>query len=368
MDASAFFSAKRDMPTDLRTAQLSRLPLWVKEQSFFMAGVINAEALSTFREAAQQVIDGNLSEQQALALIRGGLKKAGYKAGDGQEGTIKDLNTVRRQLVSLRTAVALARGYAKEVQYRASIAAFPCKELKRVGSAKVPRRWQQTIWPNAAAQRNAGFPDLVVLRPDVMMAPVGDPLWPMLSDFGAPYDPLKYGTGMRQSPVGFRAAQAQGLLPKAALKPGGARVPSSPDIPQPPEPPIPSIGNSLEVKPDIKKEERPALSETLGGLARWEGDSLIFTDPNGTRPALPEQLAPVLRGLNVDGTENYQLAAVKEWLALGGDEDAFAAMREKHAGTDLLDDWNRLTDRLQAGSPGLDLLVLLANLVRFLIT
>ncbi len=63
-----YFRKKTPLPTELRTREFARLPLWIKEQSFFMAGVMRAEALNTFRQAAQGVIDGTVSEQEALRI------------------------------------------------------------------------------------------------------------------------------------------------------------------------------------------------------------------------------------------------------------------------------------------------------------
>ncbi len=373
MTPSEFFARKVDLPTDLRTRELARLPLQIREQAFFMAGVVRAETLSVFRSAAQDVLSGKLSEQEALRQIREGLTRTGYRAGDGQEGTIKDLNTVRRQLVSLRTSVALASGYGAEVKALKARAIYPAKELVRASPAAHPRRWETVLWPQAATERNRLHLDLPKLHPDKMIAPVGDPIWIMLSDFGAPYDPLKWGSGMRQRPVGYARAKALGLLtpPAPAPSPNPPEIsPASPsNAPEisPPSPPLPSPGASLAVTPQIPTEMRPAVERSLRGLAVWEDDKLLFTDPNGTRPWTPVQLAPIIRPPNLDGTDNYQRTALAEWLRLGGNEDAVALMRSQNAGTDLLDDWHRLTWRLQQSSPSLPLLDLLASLASLLL-
>lgn len=377
MSPSEFLRSKKLLPTDLRTKQLSRLPLWIKEQSFFMAGVTDAVLLESFRDAAQAVVDGRLSEAEATQGIREALAATGYQPGDGQEGTIKDVSTLRRQMLSLRTAVALAQGYGAEAKQWKAAAVFPAKELYRAAGAKIPRQWAR-LWPEAAKARNASMPDALPLRDDLMMAPMGDPIWVMLSDFGAPYDPLKYGSKMRQRPVGRRAAIAAGIVsenaeartPKPEGKPNAeSPAPEAPKVASAaPEPVIPSPGAELEVKPGLPEAARARVERDLKGLARWEGDSLIFTDPNGTRPSTPEALAPVIAGPNVDGTANFQRLALAEWQALGGDENALAEMRRKHAGEDMLDDFNRLADRLQRGSPGVRLVDLLAGLAGFLAT
>lgn len=354
MTPSQFINSKKQLPTDLRTRELSRLPLWVKEQAFFMAGVTNAVVLGAFREAAQAVVDGRMSEAEATRGIREALARTGYQPGDGQEGTIKDLSTLRRQMVTLRTNVALARGYGAEVKQVAARAIFPAKELYRASASRAPRMWPR-MWAEAVARRNAERPDLPPLSADTMMAPLGDRIWVMLSDFGAPYDPLKYGSRMRQRPVGKRAAREAGILPPedgnetdfvtTVRSPGEAMVV---------RPALPDAGAKREVERALK------------GLGEWQGEDLIFTDPNGTRPAGPAALARVIGRPNVDGTRNYQERALARWLELGGDEEALAEMRRVHAGEDMLDDFNRLVDRMQRAEPGAAIVDLLGALAEML--
>jgi len=53
--AEDYFRGKAVLPTELRTREFARLPLWIKEQSFFMAGVMEAELAGAFQRAAQAV-------------------------------------------------------------------------------------------------------------------------------------------------------------------------------------------------------------------------------------------------------------------------------------------------------------------------
>lgn len=348
MTAAEFQQLKTVLPTDLRTRELARLPAWVKEQASFMAGVTQATLAEAFRDAAARVAAGELSEQEALRDIRRALQETGYQPGDGQEGTIKDVSTLRRQMVSLRTAVELARGWAREQEQRKAGAAFPAQELFRAAGRKKARPWASRVWPAAVAQRNAARPDLPPLKDEVFIAPVGDPVWLLLSDFGVTYDPLKYGTGMRRRPVGFRKAQELGILP-----------------PRRPAEPVRSPGERLEVPAaDWTPAQRADALRRLPGLAEFspDGTALRFTDPNGTRPYPPPALARLIARPNGDGSDNYQLTALREWEALGGDENALAELRTRYAGRDLLDDFNRLTWRLEQADPSRSIVGLLTEL------
>ena len=330
--AEEYFRGKAVLPTELRTREFARLPLWIKEQSFFMAGVTEAELAGAFQRAAQAVLDGKMGEAEATRIIREGLEKSGYRPEPGQEGTIKDLNSVHRQLINLRTNVALANGWASDAKRRQKSTLYPAYELVRGRNANEPRLWQQKLWPEAVAASGSKA------KPDIMAALLDDPIWLHLSDFGVPYAPLKWGSGMAQVSVIKSKAREMGLLP-----PKGQPQP-------PPAKPPESLNSTLEVAADqIPKEKRNEMLEKLDGTAVFVGDKIVFTDPNGSRPWPVPVLGNLLPRQNVDGTENYQKRALREWRNLGGDAAAMAAMEKEFAGTDLLDDWNMLVRRVTAG-------------------
>ena len=328
--AEEYFRGKAVLPTELRTREFARLPLWIKEQSFFMAGVIEAELAGAFQRASQAILDGKMGEAEATRIIREGLEKSGYKPEPGQEGTIKDLNSVHRQLINLRTNVALANGWTNDVKRRQSANIQPALKLVRGRNANEPRLWETKLWPEAVAASGSKA------SPDRMAALIDDPIWLYMSDFGVPYAPLKWGSGMRQVAVFKTQAREWGLLPAKGEPP--------------PVKPPGSLNSTLEVAADqIPPKQRNEMLEKLDGTAVFVKDKLVFTDPNGSRPWPVPVLANLLPRMNVDGTENYQKRALREWRNLGGDSAAMAAMEKEFAGTDLLDDWNMLVRRVTAG-------------------
>jgi hypothetical protein len=348
--AEEYFRGKAVLPTELRTREFARLPLWIKEQSFFMAGVIEAELAGAFQRASQAILDGKMGEAEATRIIREGLEKSGYKPEPGQEGTIKDLSTVHRQLINLRTNVALANGWANDANRRKSANIQPALKLVRGRNANEPRLWQTKLWPEAVAASGSAA------SPDRMAALIDDPIWLYLSDFGVPYTPLKWGSGMNQVAVFKTQAREWGLLPPKG-KP--------PEV-KPPE----SLNSTLEVAADqIPPDKRNEMLEKLNGLAVFQKDKLVFTDPNGSRPWPIPVLANLLPRQNVDGTENYQKRALREWQELGGDDAAMRAMEKDFAGTDLLDDWGMLVrrvktaERIQTTTALVDALANLVSLV-----
>ena len=344
--AEEYFRGKRVLPTNLRSKDFYLLPLWVKEQSFFMAATMDAQIAGAFQRASQAVLDGEMGEAEATRIIREGLTKSGYKPKPGEEGTIKDLNTIHRQLINLRTNVALANGWVNDVKRRQSANIQPALKLVRGRIANEPRIWAERIWPQAVAASGSKA------SPDRMAALIDDPIWLYMSDFGVPYAPLKWGSGMRQVGVFKTQAREWGLLPAKGAPP--------------PVKPPGSLNSTLEVAADqIPPDKRREVLENLNGMGVFVGDKLVATDPNGSRPWPVPVLANLLVRPNVDGTENYQKQALAEWKELGGDEEAMKKMAEKFAGTPTLEDFNMLARRIEAAQKivGVVLLVdALANL------
>ena len=131
-----------------------------------------------------------------------------------------------------------------------------------------------------------------------------------------------------------------------------------------------TLNSTLEVAADqIPPEKRKETLEKLDGLAVFVKDKLVFTDPNGSRPWPVPILANLLPRANVDGTENYQKRALREWRNLGGDAAAMKAMEKEFSGTDLLDDWGMLVrrvttaERIQTTTALVDALANLVSLV-----
>jgi hypothetical protein len=344
--AEEYFRNKRVLPTKLRTKGFERLPLWVKEQSFFMAGVMDVQLAGAFQRAAQAVLDGEMGEAEATRIIREGITASGYQPEPGQKGTIQDLNTIHRQLINLRTNVALANGWVADAQRRQVSTLYPAMKLVRGRNANEPRLWTEKLWPEAVAASGSKA------KPDQMAALLDDPIWLYLSDFGVPYTPLKWGSGMTQISLIKSKARDMGLLP--------------PKGKVPPAKPAGSLNATLEIAADqIPADKRREVLENLNGMGVFMGDKLVATDPNGSRPWPVDVLANLLPRPNVDGTENYQKQALAEWKKLGGDTEAMKKMAEKFKGTPTLDDFNMLTRRIEAAEKivGVVLLVdALANL------
>lgn len=344
-DARKLLDAKLGIPGEMRTAEWAMLPQWLRERTFYMAGVHQAEILDEFRGEVAKIAQGETSIPQAEKRLGKFLDAAGYRPAPGQEGTIKDLRSWRRMRVALRTNVELLQGWGqKESGLRAgAAAAFPAWELVRYAPRAVPRDWPARFTLSGGE-----------IRGGRMIALKDSPVWAELGNFedgiGVDYPPFAWGSGMGWRAVGFREARELGLIP-----PGW----------RPPAPrPVSSPNEALETTPRVSE---PALREELArrmrGLAEWQGDKFVFTDPNGSRRMDAEKLAGVW-ALGMDplfhreraGTGNdeglVQRLALQLWSE---NHDQFTRKIDPDTGEDtepppgrldLFDDLVRLFDRL----------------------
>jgi len=328
MLADEYFRAKESVPAELRTAEWERAGQWVKERAFFSAAVTETEILDEFRQWAQKVVEGSTDESTARVQLQLFLDRVGYKPEAGQEGTIKDLRSLRRLTVMLRTNRQLAQGYAEKVRGfgPGAIRLYPAWELVRLGPVpQVPRDWRAR-WLKVGGTLT---PDgrMIALKQDLIWAELGS-REAFEDALNVDYPPFAWQSGMGWMPVKFQEVKALGMLE-------GWRPPETK--------PLASPNESLEVKPRIQSGVlRHALAEKLQGLAEWRGDTLVFTDPNGTRKLTQQEAAKVITAKLPDGfADNHQARAAKLWL-----ENAAKHIKFKK-GRDILDDFSRLLERIE---------------------
>jgi hypothetical protein len=346
-DSREFFAKKLMVPSELSSADWRMVPGHLKERIFFMGGVTDREMLAAFSEAILVILSGEQGEAQATRIIRDAVKRVGYQPGPGWAGTSRDLNNVCRQLETLRTGLALANGWTNDVSRRQNAKLMPVLKLVRGRIAEEPRLWETKLWPEAVAASGSKA------RPDIMAALIDDPIWLYLSDFGVPYTPLKWGSGMNQVAVFKSQAREIGLLP-----PKGAGVGMG--------------GEGRGYDWGRLREEAEGLTEAglreaivswLGGVAEWCGDRLVYAEPNGTTVYGLEELAWVLTHPPGELSGSRQLCALWEWRALGASEAATVAFARKWTGQRVYEDFDRLSVRLRASDPGVGLTELLCGLV-----
>lgn len=333
--AGSLFGEKTTIPAELRTAEWSMTSQWLRERSFYMAGVTRAEILDTFRGEVSSVIEGGTSEAESLRRIEDFLDGMGYQAETGEEGTIKDLRTSRRILVALRTNVRVVQGWRrKERGLRdAALRAFPCWELVRVEERKHERDWP-TRWVEMGGTLYNGR--MIALKTDDIWRRLGSEFPDSLM---VDHPPFAWSSGMGWAQVGRAEAIALGVLKE--------------ESPEQESKPVSSPNETLELKPKVKSERvRKALADEMKGLAKWEGDKFVFADPNGTRPYTGAELVEVwkqpmpepFQGLL--GKGQMQREATRMWAE---DHNQFRAEKEGEAppaGLDVQENLRRAFQRI----------------------
>lgn len=339
-----FLRGKTSAPSELRTAEWLAVPREIRERAFFMAAVEDAEILDKFRAGVEAIARGEKSESEVMAELHDDLKARGYQPAPGQEGTIKDLRSIARMRVALRTNVEAARSYGQWRRQQQALAAFPATRYQRGRQANVPRDWPARWNAARAATAEAGATEATGEHDMVALA--NHPLWtdPEFNELGSPWPPFAFGSGMMTMPVPRAEAVALGLIPAKDAEGEEAdflRVLL--------EPADRSFNETLAARPAVASQPlRDALADRLRGFAEWDGPVLRFTDPNGTRPGGIADIADIVtRPLPVDPFTrepfpNLQAAAVE---ALLSDPAEFA----RNPGRDRWTDLARLVARTVPG-------------------
>lgn len=333
--ASDYMRGKQSVPSDMRTAQWDVVSAWCKERSFFMASVTSAETLQAFRSAVQQMVDGTMSGTDARKLLRMHLQGSGYQAPAGLEGTIKDLSTTARLKVTLDINVAMARGWAQMNQFKGDIA-HPGIMLYR----DIRPKGQPRPWVSICRERVGNMPGVVLTgNPDEpMVALSNSPAWAMISRFGQPYPPFDYNSGMRIKPVSLDDCIDKYHL----ITEDDADTLAAIEQDQ-----MPALNDGTACTPQVSERAlRDELTRQLQGLAEWQGDKLVMTDPNGTRPYSAARIGEVITATLPAGLPNLQADALRAWVE---DHTQFNSRSEDHIGLDTIEDLGRLFRRILPG-------------------
>ena len=292
--AEAYLKRKQDVPTNLTSREMAELDYQIRERAFWSATVNNAKVVNAMHKACNDYAAGKLSMSDARLAMQRALNSTGYKPADGTKGSIRDLNSFRRQDLILRTNLEMAQGYARFAEAQEDLDLYPCFELIRIRQSRQPRDWTSR-WQAAGGKLYNGR----------MIAEVNSPIWTEISRFKQPYPPFDFNSGMGLRDVSRKEAVESGVI-------------DADNFAQPQE--LPSMNENLETEiPGANDALKKDISERMKGLAKWDGDKLVFTDPNGTKPYSATEIVDVLNkplpdNFYGDGKSPYhQRDALAEW-------------------------------------------------------
>ncbi|MDR2981994.1 MAG: hypothetical protein LBV12_07070 [Puniceicoccales bacterium] len=231
---------------------MATLPAEARNAAFFSSGVNKARIL----EDMQRGIDAELS---LASDEHGTMNRTRFVsdmrellgAPEGDSGSLKDITSRRRlELIhdfQIQNAFSESRhATAQDEDY---LQAFPARELIRVEDRKEKRDWQ-AIWQAAGGKLYNGR----------MIARQGDPIWTAISQFGNPWAPFAWGSGMDTEDIDRDESLALGVL--------------QPDQPVEPEEfsAAPPEANVAELSPDALQFLERLFGDALtitDGIARW---------------------------------------------------------------------------------------------------
>lgn len=248
----------------------------IRERSYWTARQGHYARVQGFRDRSQGIVDGNLSEADALREVRAMLKATGYQLEPGTEGTIQDLNSDARQRLILETNVAMVQERAYRDSMMGSLA-YPAQRLVRIRYSRQPRDWAAR-WREAAAAVNYEG----VATDGSHIALLTSPIWRKLSRFDLPYPPFDFNSGMGVDPVDYEEALRHGLvIPEATVDDMDGE----------------SLNASLEASvAKMDGDLQQAFTDALKDCVEVEGDRVYYTDPNGTRPVHWSEAGRVICG------------------------------------------------------------------------
>lgn len=272
--AVARFDQKTPVASVLRSAEWAGVPVELREAALWSAGVTNARFVSTMQDQLSHAIglrreaveNGNAYVDRSsfigtMASVVRGEQSLGNlgPVEPGARGTVRDLASRARLGLIYDMQVRKARGYSrwKLDQNPTSLNLYPAQRLIRIRPAKIPRDWDQ-LWADAgeAVQWDGA-------AQDEMIALKTSPIWVQISEFGVPWPPFRYGSGMGLVDVPRARAEALGLLD------AGERL----------DPEDGSFTDALEADTDsISREAVDGLAaafgdaiEIVGTVIRWAG-------------------------------------------------------------------------------------------------
>jgi hypothetical protein len=223
---------KQVMPTWLTTAELRQISAAVRDQSFFSAQTTLERLLNEYKDRLSAVLAGTPQEGDATTQlspnyvrekIRVLLQEMGYSPEAGDEGTLKDLSSMARINLVIKTNTELAQGQGLWIanQNPVILDEWPAQELFRAESRKEPREWVNR-WRLAGDQTGDPIGTGWTITPDErMIALKNHDIWNWIGSsdlfddaLDVIWPPFAFNSGMWVRDVDRAETEAIGLLDK----------------------------------------------------------------------------------------------------------------------------------------------------------
>ncbi len=281
----------------LSSAELALLPVEIREVSFFSAHVeceriLSAmqarllRAVSLQREKLANGKEITMDRARFIGEMQDELHALGYTPEKPSDiGTIRDLSSAGRLGLIWDMQMAMAFGYAnwKASFDPALIEAAPCWELVRLEERVDKRPWLE-IWQDHGGKLYDGR----------MIALCSDPIWIWISEFGVPWPPFRWGSGMGLKKIRWREANALGI----------------PGIDDPQVPPKMDFAEGVQAsRKGISPPSEDRLRSEFGDSIRFDQETISFHpthDPD--EQSVSQQLTLRAKAIADDGRDQIERA------------------------------------------------------------
>jgi len=229
--ALEYIARKRLMPTALSTSGLAQLSAQVRERALFSARQTRVDALATYAEQLQKLLSGTTDRASARLELRDYYQSIGH-VPENEEDLTDHASGARINLVlDTNTQMAQGYGYLEAGNTDESLELYPCSELVRGEERRVTRGYKvvkghlerdpDNSWParwKAAAEQSGDTDALACLQTHRrMIARKDSPIWEALSEFGQPYPPFAFNSGMILQDVERDEAVKLGVIDELAV-------------------------------------------------------------------------------------------------------------------------------------------------------
>ncbi|GAA5482058.1 hypothetical protein Hsar01_01273 [Haloferula sargassicola] len=202
-----------------------------------------------------------MNRTRFIAEMQDVLKELGYQPDPNKRGTLQDVSSARRLGLIWDMNLKMAAGYAKwkAEQDEDLLDEFPAWELTReLGRVEV-RDWP-AIWAAAGGEffgePGPDYPS----APGRMMAMKTDPIWAAISQFGTPWPPFRWGSGMGLTDIDRDEAEELGVVLEDTVQ-GPLATPFN-------------SGFSQSIK-GLPEPSRERLRSEFGDTCRIDGDRIF---------------------------------------------------------------------------------------------
>lgn len=275
-DAVKSLSARTPVGSAMRSAEWAGVPVEVRKRSFFMATVENERILAIAKAKIEQrlklerskLADGGegvtMDRSRFIAEMQDELEAVGYRPDPAFKGGLRDISSHKRLALVWDMQLAMAEGYAAHKAATTDpdvLDAFPAWELVRGSDRENERDWPE-IWAEAGGNFYGEPSEDYPAAPGRMIAPVTDPIWTAISQFGTPWPPFRWGSGMILRRLRRRAAEElQVIGPDDVIE-----VPEANDFNE-------GLKASLASMPESSREN---LRSELGDAVRIDPDAIAL--------------------------------------------------------------------------------------------